>query len=202
VRCFVFLGLAFILFSCANDQEVKLREFVKNNHDLPEIKKFYGLNHTWMMSNWFTKQTSTYVYPDLNELCIADKHIGYSVASLNVYLTIEDFKQGEIDEIHFIQDKGTKYKSLIQHYLDRFEASNNHTLFRHSIPLTIKNSHGYKIQFYHLSLEPLEDYYSSGNGFLAVLQRRNEYVVIQCYASEIANAYIADDFIRILQNFD
>jgi hypothetical protein len=155
------------------------------------------------MSGWFSKQEANdYSYPDLKTICIARKNIGYTLESLSLYLTIEDFNVEELEEVHFIQGKGTKFASLKQHYLDRLEASNNQSVFRHSIPQTVKNMHGYKIELYHLSLEPLEDYYSSGNGFLAVMQRRNEYVVIQWYGSEIANAYIADDFKRILQNFD
>jgi hypothetical protein len=117
-------------------------------------------------------------------------------------MTIEDFNSEELDEVHFMQGKGTKFASLKQHYLDRLAASNNQSEFRHSIPQRVKNMHGFKIELYHLSLDPLEDYYSSGNGFLAVMQRRNEFVVIQWYGSEIANAYLADDFKRILQHFD
>jgi hypothetical protein len=198
------LGLTLFFASCANDQEVKLRDFVKNKHNLPDLKKHNGLNHTWTMSRWFTKQDASdpYLYPDLKGLCSAKRNIGYTIESLNLYMTIEDFNQEELEEIHFLQDKGTIYASLKQHYLDRLEASNSYSLFRHSIPQTVKNRHGFKIQWYHLSLEPLEDYYTSGNGFLAVMQRRNEFVVIQWYGSEIANAYIADDFKRILQNFD
>jgi hypothetical protein len=198
------LGLTLFFASCANDQEVKLREFVKNKHNLPDLKKYNGLNHTWIMSSWFTKQDASdpYLYPDLKGLCGAKRNIGYTIESLNLYMTIEDFNQEELEEIHFLQDQGTIYASLKQHYLDRLEASNNHSLFRHSIPQIVKNKHGFKIQLYHLSLEPLEDYYTSGNGFLAVMQRRNEFMVIQWYGSEIANAYVADDFKRILQNFD
>jgi hypothetical protein len=198
------LGLTLFFASCANDQEVKLRDFVKNKHNLPDLKKHNGLNHTWTMSRWFTKQDANdpYLYPDLKGLCSAKRNIGYAIESLNLYMTIEDFNQEELEEIHFLQDQGTIYASLKQHYLDRLEASSSYSLFRHSIPQTVKNRHGFKIQWYHLSLEPLEGYYSSGNGFLAVMQRRNEFVVIQWYGSEIANAYVADDFKRILQNFD
>ena len=198
------LGLTLFFASCANDQEVKLRDFVKNKHNLPDLKKYNGLNHTWIMSSWFTKQDASdpYLYPDLKGLCGAKRNIGYTIESLNLYITIEDFNQEELEEIHFLQDQGTIYASLKQHYLDRLEASNNHSLFRHSIPQIVKNKHGFKIQLFHLSLEPLEDYYTSGNGFLAVMQRRNEFMVIQWYGSEIANAYVADDFKRILQNFD
>lgn len=198
------LGLTLFFASCANDQEVKLRDFVKNKHNLPDLKKYNGLNHTWTMSSWFTKQDASdpYLYPDLKGLCGAKRNIGYTIESLNLYMTIEDFNQEELEEIHFLQDQGTIYASLKQHYLDRLEASNNHSLFRHSIPQIVKNKHGFKIQLFHLSLEPLEDYYTSGNGFLAVMQRRNEFMVIQWYGSEIANAYVADDFKRILQNFD
>jgi hypothetical protein len=198
------LGLTLFFASCANDQEVKLRDFVKNKHNLPDLKKHNGLNHTWTMSRWFTKQDANdpYLYPDLKGLCSAKRNIGYAIESLNLYMTIEDFNQEELEEIHFLQDQGTIYASLKQHYLDRLEASSSYSLFRHSIPQTVKNRHGFKIQWYHLSLEPLEGYYSSGNGFLAVMQRRNEFVVIQWYGSEIANAYLADDFKRILQNFD
>lgn len=204
MRWIYLLAIALLLTSCANDQEVKLRTFKKNGHNLPELKTHYGLNHKWTMSGWFEKQDANdpYLYTDLISICIARKYIGYTIGSLNLNLIIEDFNPEELDEIHFIQGKGTKFASLRQHYFDRFEASNNHSVFRHSIPQTVKNMHGYKIELYHLSLEPLEDYYSSGNGFLAVMQRRNEYVVIQWYGSEIANAYIADDFKRILQNFD
>ena len=203
MRWIVFLSISLLVYSCANDQEVKLRNFVKNKHNLPNPKRFYGLGHTWTMSGWFSKQeVNEYSYPDLKTICSARKNIGYTLESLGLYLTIEDFNVEELEEVHFIQGKGTKFASLKQHYLDRLEASNNQSVFRHSIPQTVKNMHGYKIELYHLSLEPLEDYYSSGNGFLAVMQRRNEYVVIQWYGSEIANAYIADDFKRILQNFD
>jgi hypothetical protein len=204
MRWIYMLGLTLLFASCANDQEVKLREFVKNKHNLPDLKTYHGLNHTWTMSSWFTKQDANdpYLYPDLTSICIARKNIGYSAESLNIYMTIEDFNREELEEIHFLQDKGTTYASLKQHYLDRLEASNSHSLFRHSIAQTVKNRHGFKVKLYHLSLEPLEDYYTSGNGFLAVMQRRNEYVVIQWYGSEIANAYLADDFTRILQNFD
>ena len=204
MRWIYMLGLTLFFASCANDQEVKLREFVKNKHNLPDLKKYNGLNHTWIMSSWFTKQDASdpYLYPDLKGLCGAKRNIGYTIESLNLYMTIEDFNQEELEEIHFLQDQGTIYASLKQHYLDRLEASNNHSLFRHSIPQIVKNKHGFKIQLYHLSLEPQEDYYTSGNGFLAVMQRRNEFMVIQWYGSEIANAYVADDFKRILQNFD
>ena len=204
MRWIYMLGLTLFFASCANDQEVKLRDFVKNKHNLPDLKKYNGLNHTWTMSSWFTKQDASdpYLYPDLKGLCGAKRNIGYTIESLNLYMTIEDFNQEELEEIHFLQDQGTIYASLKQHYLDRLEASNNHSLFRHSIPQIVKNKHGFKIQLYHLSLEPLEDYYTSGNGFLAVMQRRNEFMVIQWYGSEIANAYVADDFKQILQNFD
>ena len=203
MRWIVFLSISLLVYSCANDQEVKLRNFVKNKHNLPNPKRFSGLGHTWTMSGWFSKQEANeYAYPDLKTICIARKNIGYTLESLSLYLTIEDFNVEELEEVHFIQGKGTKFATLKQHYLDRLEASNNQSVFRHSIPQPVKNMHGYKIELYHLSLEPLEDYYSSGNGFLAVMQRRNEYVVIQWYGSEIANAYIADDFKRILQNFD
>lgn len=204
MRWIYMLGLTLFFASCANDQEVKLRDFVKNKHNLPDLKKHNGLNHTWTMSRWFTKQDANdpYLYPDLKGLCSAKRNIGYTIESLNLYMTIEDFNQEELEEIHFLQDQGTIYASLKQHYLDRLEASSSYSLFRHSIPQTVKNRHGFKIQWYHLSLEPLEGYYSSGNGFLAVMQRRNEFVVIQWYGSEIANAYVADDFKRILQNFD
>ena len=204
MRWIYMLGIAILFTSCASDQEVKLRTFKKNGHNLPELKTHYGLNHTWTMSSWFVKQKANdpYVYPDLKTLCIARKNQGYSIESLSLYMTIEDFNSEELDEVHFIQGKGTKFASLKQHYLDRLNASNNHSVFRHSIPQTVRNKHGFKIQLYHLSLEPLEDYYSSGNGFLAVMQRRNEYVVIQWYGTELANSYVADDFQRILQNFD
>ena len=204
MRWIYMLGIDILFTSCASDQEVKLRTFKKNGHNLPELKTHYGLNHTWTMSSWFTKQEANdpYLYPELKSICIARKNIGYTIESLNLYLTIEDFNPEELEEIHFIQGKGTKFASLKQHYLDRLEASNNQSVFRHSIPQAVKNMHGFKIQLYHLSLDPLEEYYSSGNGFLAVMQRRNEYVVIQWYGSELANSYVADDFKQILRNFD
>ena len=204
MRWIYFLGIALFFTSCAGDQEIKLRTFVKNKHNLPDIKTQYGLGHSWPMSSWFIKQEANdpYVYPDLKTLCIARKNLGYTTESLSLYMTIEDFNTEELDEVHFMQGKGTKFASLKQHYLDRLAASNNQSVFRHSTPQPVKNMHGFKIELYHLSLDPLEDYYSSGNGFLAVMQRRNEFVVIQWYGSEIANAYLADDFKRILQNFD
>lgn len=204
MRWIYMLAIALLFTSCANDQEVKLRTFKKNGHNLPELKTYYGLNHSWKMSSWFTEQEAQdpYLYPDLKSLCIAKKNKCYIIENLSLYMTVEDFNTDELDEIHFIQGQATKFESLKQHYFDRFEASNNRSVFRHSIPKKIKNRHGFKIQLFHLSLDPIEDFESSGNGFLAVLQRRNDYIVIQWYGTEIANTYVADDYQRILQNFD
>ena len=196
--------LIILISSCADERDIKLRALRKNNHNLPEVKRFFGLNHSWKMSAWFVKQDSTYEYnfPELKNYCISNRNQGYQIEALELYFTVEQLNQEELDEVHFIQGQSTRFNSLREHFLKRLDNPNDHSTLRSSKPRLIKNMHGYHVEFIHLSLEGDEFLYEDGNGFLAILQRGKEYLVIQWYGSSIANAYLADDFISTLKSFD
>ena len=123
MRLLKLIVLIILISSCANEMEIKLRTLRKNNNNLPEIKRFFGLNHTWKMSSWFIKQDTTqdYNYPDLTEPCISKRNQGYEIKSLNVYCTVEQLSQQELDDIHFIQGQATRIISIREHYLQRLK---------------------------------------------------------------------------------
>ena len=203
MRLWKLIGLIILISSCANEMEIKLRTLRKNNNNLPEIKRFFGLNHTWKMSSWFIKQDTTqdYNYPDLTEPCISKRNQGYEINSLNVYCTVEQLSQQELDDIHFIQGQATRIISIREHYLQRLINPLTKVKVSSSKPKLIKNNHGFRVELIHLSQESEEYYYNSA-GFMAILQRENEYFIFQWFGSSIANSYLADDFIAVLKSFD
>jgi hypothetical protein len=193
-----------LISSCADERDIKLRALRKNNYNLPELKRFFGLNHSWKMSSWFIKQDTTdeWLYPNLSNQCISKRNQGYKLEALQLYFTVEQLNKEELDEVHFIQGQSTRFNSLREHFLKRLDNTSDHSTLRSSKPRLIKNMHGYHIEFIHLSLEGDEFLYNNGNGFLAIMQRGKEYLVIQWYGSSTANAYLADDFISTLKSFD
>ena len=206
MRLIIISMLLVCIASCADDYDVKIRDFQKNKHDLPKIKKTWILGHQWNLSEWFIRYDSLdeYAYPRLKDYCYAKCNEGFSIESLELYLTIEKISKNELQEIHFLQDKPNRMQSVIAHYLMLLEnGGTKMSPLRSSKVRVIKNKHGYRANFIHFYIDDLDNQvYNPGNGFMAIMERRNEFMVVHWYGNKLANTLIADDFIRFIASAD
>ncbi|NBY40753.1 MAG: hypothetical protein EBQ66_07655 [Flavobacteriia bacterium] len=133
------------LWGCASDLDVKLKEFRKNNHNLPEFVAYRNMGAKWKMSKWFEEIDSMdYQSYQLQSSMLSNQKAMYGIEPMNTYVTVERFQKNQLSNYQYFNQAPTLLKALMQHYRLSLEGSNNSDVYNYdfsiSEPTSIKTT--------------------------------------------------------------
>jgi len=207
MRRFICFGLLTLtLWGCASDLDVKLKEFRKNDHNLPEVVAYRNMGAKWKMSKWFEEIDSMdYQSYQLQSSMLSNQKAMYGIEPMNTYVTVERFQKNQLSNYQYFNQAPTLLKALMQHYRLSLEGSNNSDVYNYdfsiSEPTSIKTTHGYEGLIFQAEMVN-NNQSASTAGMYAFLKRKDAFWVIKIHATKYSMNYLADDFMKIVYSFD
>ena len=186
-----------MLSGCPSDRESviqksDLERLQKNNMDLPDQRSHYFHGINYKLSNLF--QTTYY-----QDFVLSDVHEIKTIASLNLYFSIESFNKSKAEAIRFKFDD--ENLSLLDAVHDHYAIQRNSTL--KDATVSIKKEVPKSVGFPGVMQTISGATYKGVQGntyFFATIDLKEKIIVVQLIGKEENMGYLYDDFIEIISS--